>query len=60
MASFPLISRRTALKVGAGGAALSLLAGLAGTMSPAFSQQSPPESDKSKQIVALVNKAAAL
>jgi methyl-accepting chemotaxis protein len=29
-------------------------------MSPAFSQQAPPESEKAKQIVALVEKAAAL
>ena len=50
-----LVSRRIALKVGAGAAVLTLLAG-----SPAFSQQSPPESEKAKQIVALVDKAAAL
>jgi methyl-accepting chemotaxis protein len=49
-----------ALKVSAGTAALPLLAGLLGTISPALSQQSPPESDKAKQIVALVDKAAAL
>ncbi len=37
-----------------------LLAGLIGIASPAFSQSSPPPSEKSKQIEALVNKAAAL
>ena len=37
-----------------------VLAGLFGTASPAFSQQSPPASEKAKQIEALVNKAAAL
>ena len=37
-----------------------VLAGLFGTASPAFSQQSPPVSEKAKQIEALVNKAAAL
>src|SRR5271169_95981 len=55
-----LVSRRIALKVGAGTAALPLLAGLLGTMSPAFPQQSPPDSEKVKQIVALVDKATAL
>ena len=33
---------------------------LAGSMTPTFSQQAPPESEKSKQIVVLVDKAAAL
>jgi len=37
-----------------------LLAGLFGPASPAFSQSSPPTSEKAKQIEALVNKAAAL
>jgi cytochrome c len=37
-----------------------VVAALFGTASPAFSQESPPESQKSKQIVALVEKAAAL
>ena len=37
-----------------------VLAGLFGTAAPAFSQQSPPTSEKAKQIEALVNKAAAL
>jgi cytochrome c len=37
-----------------------LLAGLFGVASPAFSQSSPPPSEKAKQIEALVNKAAAL
>ena len=37
-----------------------VFAGLLGTISPAFSQQSPPESEKAKQIVALVDEAAAL
>ena len=37
-----------------------VLAGLFGAASPAFSQQSPPTSEKAKQIVALVDKAAAL
>jgi cytochrome c len=37
-----------------------VFAGALGTISPAFSQQSPPESEKAKQIVALVDKAAAL
>jgi cytochrome c len=53
-----LVSRRTALNVGAGAALL--LTGSLGTMSPAYSQQSPPESEKAKQIVALIEKAAAL
>lgn len=39
--------------------ALVVLAALFGTSSPAFSQQSPPKSHKAKQIVALVEKAAA-
>jgi cytochrome c len=34
--------------------------GLPGTGSPAFSQQSPPASERAKQVEALVNKAAAL
>jgi cytochrome c len=50
-----LVSRRIAMKVSVGVAALPLLAGF-----PAFSQQSPPESDKAKQLVALVDKAAAM
>jgi cytochrome c len=33
---------------------------LAGASTPTFSQQAPPESEKSNQIVVLVNKAAAL
>jgi cytochrome c len=37
-----------------------VLAGLLVTVAPAFSQQSPPASEKAKQIEALVNKAAAL
>ena len=37
-----------------------VLAGSLGVISPAFSQQSPPESVKAKKIVALVDKAAAL
>ncbi len=37
-----------------------VLAGLLGTASPALSQQSPPASEKAKQIEALVDKAAAL
>lgn len=37
-----------------------VLAGLLGTAAPAFPQQSPPASEKSKQIVTLVDKAAAL
>jgi methyl-accepting chemotaxis protein len=53
-----LVSRRTALQAGA--CAALLLAGSLGTMSPAFSQQAPPESEKAKQLVALVEKAAAL
>jgi cytochrome c len=36
-----------------------VLAGFLWTVSPAFSQQSPPTSEKAKQIEALVNKAAA-
>src|SRR5215471_9328359 len=48
-----LVPRRAALKVGASTAALPLLAGLLGTTSPAFSQQSPPESEEAKRIVAL-------
>jgi methyl-accepting chemotaxis protein len=37
-----------------------LLAGLFGTASPAFSQASPPSSEKAREVEALVNKAAAL
>ena len=37
-----------------------VFAGLFGTAAPALSQQSPPTSEKAKQIEALVNKAAAL
>jgi len=37
-----------------------VLAAWFGTAAPAFSQQSPPESERAKQIVALVEKAAAL
>ncbi len=37
-----------------------VVAGLIGTASPAFSQQSPPTSAQAKQIEALVNKAATL
>jgi cytochrome c len=40
-------------------ARLFVLAGLLGLSSPAFSQQSPPDSAQAKQIVALVKKAAA-
>jgi signal transduction histidine kinase len=40
--------------------AFFVVAGVLGVMSPAYSQQSPPESEKAKQIVALVDKAAAL
>ena len=60
MIRFRLVSRRTALQVSAATVALPLLTGLYGTVSPAFSQQSPPESEKAKQIVGLVDKAAAL
>lgn len=49
------VSRRKALKFGVGAAALSLFAA-----SPAVSQQSPPESPKAKQIVAMVDEAAAV
>jgi len=41
-------------------AGLLWLAGLLAISSPAFSQQSPPDSAKAKEIVALVRKAAAL
>lgn len=41
-------------------AGLFVLAGLFGTLSPAFSQSSPPPSEKARQVEALVNKAAAL
>jgi methyl-accepting chemotaxis protein len=37
-----------------------VLLGLLGTASPAFSQSSPPPSEKSREVEALVNKAAAL
>jgi cytochrome c len=37
-----------------------VLVGLVGAISPTFPQQAPPESEKAKQIVALVDKAAAL
>jgi cytochrome c len=37
-----------------------VLAGLFGTASPAFSQASPPSSEKAREVEALVNKAAAL
>ena len=37
-----------------------VLAGLLGVVPSAFSQQAPPESEKAKQIVALVDKAAVL
>jgi cytochrome c len=50
-----LVSRRTTLKVAVGAAALSLL-----TRSPAFAQQSSPDSPKAKEIEALVDKAAPL
>jgi len=40
--------------------ALCVSLGLSGTVSPAFSQQSPPTSERAKQVEALVNKAAAL
>ena len=39
---------------------LCLSLGLPGTASPAFSQQSPPASERAKEVEALVNKAAAL
>jgi cytochrome c len=39
---------------------LFMLAGLLGVTSSAFSQQAPPQSEKAKQIVALVDKAAVL
>jgi cytochrome c len=39
---------------------LCISVGLSGTVSPAFSQQSPPASERAKQVEALVNKAAAL
>jgi methyl-accepting chemotaxis protein len=58
MTSSRLVSRRTALGIGIG--ATLLYGGLLGGMSPAYSQRSPPDSDKAKQIVALVEKAAAL
>ena len=41
-------------------AGLFVLVGLLTSGSSAFAQQSPPDSDKAKQIVALVDKAAAL
>ena len=41
-------------------AGIFVLAGLLGTASPAFSEPSPPPSEKAKQIEALVSKAAAL
>jgi cytochrome c len=50
-----LVSRRIALMIVGPAAALPLLAG-----SPAFSQQSPPNSPKAKELEALVNKAAQL
>lgn len=53
-----LVSRRTALKAGVG--VMLLFGGLLGAMSPVYSQQSPPDPEKAKQIVALVDKAAAL
>jgi len=53
-----LLSRRTALTLGAG--APLVLAGLVGVVPSAFSQEAPPPSAKAKQIVALVDKAAAL
>jgi len=37
-----------------------VLAGLFGTASPAFSQSSPPPSEKAREVEGLVNKAAAL
>jgi methyl-accepting chemotaxis protein len=37
-----------------------VLAGLFGTAPPAFSQSSPPSSEKAREVEALVNKAAAL
>ena len=37
-----------------------VLVGLLGTASPAFSQSSPPPSEKAREVEALVNKAAAL
>ena len=37
-----------------------VLAGLLSIASPAFSQQSPPDSEQARQVVALVDKAAAL
>jgi methyl-accepting chemotaxis protein len=40
-------------------AGVFVLAGLLGTASPAFSQSSPPPSEKAKQIEALVDMAAA-
>jgi len=55
-----LVLRRTALTIGAGVAGLPLFAGLLGAISPVYSQQSPPESEEAKRIVALVDKAAAL
>ncbi len=41
-------------------AALCVFLGLAGIVSPALSQQSPPASERAKQTEVLVNKAAAL
>jgi len=40
--------------------ALFVFAGVLGAIFPAFSQQSPPDSEKAKQVVALVDKAAAM
>jgi cytochrome c len=53
-----LVSRRTALNVGLG--ATLLFGGLLGAMSPVHSQQSPPDPQKAKQIITLVEKAALL
>ena len=40
--------------------ALLVLAGVLGAIAPGSAQQSPPDSERAKQIVALVNKAAQL
>jgi cytochrome c len=37
-----------------------MFAGIFGVVSPAFPQQSPPDSEKAREIVALIDKAAAL
>lgn len=55
MTSSRLVSRRIALMVGVGVSALPLFAGF-----PAFSQQSPPDLPRAKEIQAIIDKAAQL